>query len=868
MAEITPMMKQYLKIKEKNRDCILFFRLGDFYEMFADDARTASRELDLTLTTRDRNKDKEDKIPMCGVPYHSAEAYIARLVARGYKVAICEQTEDPAQAKGLVERQIVRVVTPGTVVESSMLEGARNNYFACAYGRESSFAVAFCDISTGEFDATACQDLDALRNELGRFSPREALLGGDLRENSELRRLLTDQLDCSLDDADLALFQLGACEALLEEQFQKPLDELRIANQSDVILASGALLARLRERQMAAIPHVSRFTYYFSNAYLEMDLTARNNLELTQTIRAKEKRGSLLWVLDKTKTAMGSRMLRGWMEKPLVDPALIDRRLDAVDEMLGKTIAREETICQLRNLPDFERIMARVVTGSAKAGDLLSLAQGAAQLPGLKAALEPFTKSCLQSLALELDPLTDLQQLIESAICDDPPPTLRDGGVIRDGYNEELDRLRKIMNGSKDLLLEIEARERERTGIKNLRIGYNRVFGYYLEISKGQAHLAPKDYIRKQTLTTGERYITDELKELEDAILNAKERSLRLENDLYAQLCERLAKQAARVQEASQRIARIDVLACFASVAADNRYCRPVVDESGCIDIEEGRHPVVEQMLKNDMFVPNSTHMSPRAERAVIITGPNMAGKSTYMRQVALIVLLAQMGSFVPAKSARIGVVDKIFTRIGASDDLSSGQSTFMVEMAEMAAILKHATSRSLLILDEIGRGTSTYDGMAIARAILEHVSDRRRLGAKTLFATHYHELADAMDGAEGVKNYNVAVKKRGGEITFLRRIIPGAADNSFGVDVAKMAGLPESVIRRGHEILKELESGQDAPSGAKAAQSAPADAQVSMLDLQAGEICQRLSRISPEALTPIEALNILYQLKQLLPKE
>ena len=863
----TPMMKQYLEIKEKNKDCIVFFRLGDFYEMFSDDAQTASRELDLTLTTRDRSKEKADadKVPMCGVPYHSAESYIGRLVAKGYKVAICEQTEDPALAKGLVKRDIVRVITPGTVTESSMLEGTCNNYFGCAYGVDDSYAVAFCDISTGEFYATACPDMDAVRNEMGRFLPREALLGGLPLDDYPLRQLLTDELACVLDQGEQAMFDLDHCEEILVDQFG-PIENLGVSGQPTVIIAAGALVARLRERQKAAIPHVRRFEYYLTATYLEMDLSARRNLELTQTIRSKEKRGSLLWVLDKTRTPMGSRMLRSWMEKPLIDTVPIERRLRAVAELVENTIPREEAICNLRNLPDFERIMARVVTGSATGNDLLSFAQGASYLPDLKLALQKMQTPELRETELEIDPMDDMRTLIESAICDSPPNHLRDGGVIRDGYNEELDRLRKVMHGGRGMLADIEARERARTGIKNLRVSYNRVFGYYIEISKGQLNMVPDDYTRKQTLTTGERFVTDELKELENTIVNAKERSVQLENELYNELCKKLSRDAVRVQNTCHQIARADVLCCFATVAVANNYCRPKVDASGQIDIEQGRHPVVEQMLQHNMFVPNDTHLSLTGDRTAIITGPNMAGKSTYMRQVALIVLMAQMGCFVPAKSARVGIVDQIFTRIGASDDLAAGQSTFMVEMSEMASILKHATSRSLLILDEIGRGTSTYDGMAIARAVLEHVNNRKKLGAKTLFATHYHELAAAAEGMDGVRNFNVAVKKRGGEITFLRRIVEGAADNSFGVDVAKMAGLPESIIKRGREILRELEAGNlELPPKQPAA---PQSAQVSMLDLQNDEVCKRLAALSVDTLTPIEALNELYQLKQLLAHE
>lgn len=864
MADVTPMMKQYLEIKEQNKDCLLFFRLGDFYEMFSDDAKIASHELDLTLTTRDRSKEKsaEDRVPMCGVPYHSAESYIGRLVARGYKVAICEQLEDPSKAKGLVKRDIVRIVTPGTVTESSMLEETKNNYFACIYGEDGAYGISFCDISTGEFYATACADMDHLRNELGRFAPSEALLGGAAAEDMELRSLLTERLGCCLDQEQSALFDEKNCEQVLLRQFGSPAEELGVGGQRRVIIACGALLEELRAMQKSDISHVRTLEYYMASKYMELDLAARRNLELTQTLRSKEKRGSLLWVIDKTHTAMGSRMLRSWMEKPLLSPADINRRSGAVEELVQKTIPREELICLLKTVTDMERVTARIVTGTANGRDLLSLSSGAARLPDIRRTLEQFSAPLLQTIFREWDALEDLKQLIDVALVDDPPFTVREGGMIRAGYNAEVDRLREVMSGGRGMLTEIETREKERTGIKNLRVGYNRVFGYYIEVAKGQIDLVPKDYIRKQTLANGERYITEELKELENTILTSKDRVTLLEYELFNALREHLAQDAPRVQDTSRQIAILDCLCSFATIAVDNGYCRPEVDLSGEIEISGGRHPVVEKMLKHNMFVPNDTHLSTDGERVAIITGPNMAGKSTYMRQVALIVLLAQMGSFVPARAARIGIVDQIFTRIGASDDLSSGQSTFMVEMTEMAEIIKHATPRSLLILDEIGRGTSTFDGMAIARAVLEYVANRKKLGAKTLFATHYHELTDIEGSLDGVRNYNIAVKKRAGDIVFLRRIVPGATDDSFGVDVAKLAGLPEIIVQRGREILRELEAG--APVRQSAAKPR-AEEQLSMEDLHDGEIRRRLAAVAVETLTPIEAMNLLYELKQLL---
>ena len=861
MAELTPMMRQYLEMKERNPGCLLFFRLGDFYEMFAEDAKVAARELDLTLTTRDRGKEKADQTPMCGVPFHSAESYIARLVAKGYKVAICEQMEDPALAKGLVKREIVRVVTPGTVTESSMLDERKNNYFACVYGEGTGFGLCFCDISTGRFTATAAGDSERAVDELGCYQPAELLLGGRAAEDGTLQEALRTRVPCCVEQGEEALFAFDLARKQVEHQFSASLEALGLAGAPAVTRAAGALLATLKKNQRGELPHVRTLELTAANRYLELDLTARRNLELTETLRTGEKRGSLLWVLDKTKTAMGGRLLRTWLEKPLAMPAPILRRQEAVAELVENTVAREELIHQLREVTDLERIMARIVTGSCTSRDFRQLATGLAPLPALREGLSVFRSQRLQELFAAMPDLEPLRQEIDSAIVDDPPFTVREGGMIREGYSQEIDRLRDIMSGGKETLAEIEAAEKARTGIKNLRVGYNRVFGYYIEVAKGQVSLVPATYIRKQTLANGERYITPELKELEDTILNAKERVFTLEYELFSQLRDHIAAQAPAVQAAANAAAQADVLSCFAAVAVDHDYCRPEVDFSGEISIEAGRHPVVEQMLRGKMFVPNDTHLSTEGCRAAIITGPNMAGKSTYMRQVALIVLLAQLGSFVPARSARVGVVDRIFTRIGASDDLAAGQSTFMVEMQEVADILAHATSRSLLVLDEIGRGTSTYDGMAIARAVLEYAADRKTLGAKTLFATHYHELTALENTLEGVKNFNISVKKRGDEMIFLRKIVPGGADRSYGVEVARMAGLPPKVVERARKLLKELEAGKAA---APAASAAPQD-QVSLGDMDALAIRDRLAKITVETLTPIEAMNLLYELRQMI---
>ena len=862
MAELTPMMRQYMEMKERNPGCLLFFRLGDFYEMFAEDAKLASKELDLTLTTRDRGKDKEDQTPMCGVPFHSAESYIARLVAKGYKVAICEQMEDPALAKGLVKRDIIRVVTPGTVTESSMLDERKNNYFACAYGEAGAFGLCFCDISTGAFHAMVAENADRAVDELGCYQPSELLLGGRAADDEILCEALRTRIPCCVENGEPALFDYDQAAALLLQQFGKDVEALGLGEARPVVQAAGALLLTLKKNQKTELPHVRTLEFSQSSRFLELDLTARRNLELTETMRAGEKRGSLLWVLDKTKTAMGGRLLRSWLEKPLMSPAQIKKRQDAVAELVDHTVEREELIHLLKDVTDLERVMARIATGTCTCRDFRQLSNGLAPLPGLAAALAPFESPLLRDVRESLPDLQPLKDEIDRAIVDDPPFTIREGGMIRPGYSEEIDQLRDIMSGGKDTMTAIEVREKERTGIKNLRVGYNRVFGYYIEVAKGQVSLVPADYIRKQTLTNGERYITPELKELEDTILNAKDRVVSLEYDLFLKLRTYLADHGAAVQAAANAAALADVLSSFAALAVDNDYCRPEVDFSNEIQIEGGRHPVVEQVLRGKMFVPNDTKLGTPDCQVAIITGPNMAGKSTYMRQVALIVLLAQMGSFVPAKSARIGVVDRLFTRIGASDDLAAGQSTFMVEMEEVAEILNRATPRSLLILDEIGRGTSTYDGMAIARAVLEFVADRKTLGAKTLFATHYHELTVLEETLEGVKNFNISVRKRGDEMIFLRKIVPGGADKSYGVEVAKLAGLPSKVVERARKILKELEQGQ-IPQTAAAPKAA--DEQVSILDLDALAIRDRLAKITVETLTPIEAMNVLYELRQMI---
>ncbi len=861
--ELTPMKRQYNKIKSENPNSILFFRLGDFYEMFDEDARIASRELDLTLTTRDRNKPKEEQTPMCGVPFHSVDNYIARLVSKGYKVAICEQVEDPAQAKGIVERDITRIVTPGTVTESCMLEESKNNYMGCLFGGENRYGLAFCDVSTGAFFVTVCADAPSAASELGRFAPSEVIRFGENVREDVLDDALFHRLNCCVNEGAKDIPSLEDCQNHLQSHFGQTLAQLGLTGLDEAALAAGVLLRTLQFVQKNDLMHIRQLQYYTTGRFMELDLDARRNLELTETLRSKEKKGTLLWVLDKTHTAMGGRMLRSWLEKPLMDPAEITRRQKAVEELVNHTVIRGELVEALKDVSDLERVTTRIVTGTVNCRDLLGLARGLHALPLVKAQLQSMESTLLVRLNQEIDDLTDCADLIEGTIVDEPPLTVREGGIIRRGANAEVDQLRDIMDGGAGTIAAIEASERERTGIRTLKVGYNRVFGYYIEVSKSFVDQVPQEYIRKQTLANCERYITQELKELENQVLTAKDRLTALEYQVFTQLREFLVSQATRIQVSAAAVAVADALCSLATVAVQKNYCCPQITLDNEISITEGRHPVVEQGLKDSLFVPNDTYLDNKSNQVCIITGPNMAGKSTYMRQVALIVIMAQMGSFVPARSAKIGLVDQVFTRIGASDDLASGQSTFMVEMSEVASILKHATAKSLLILDEIGRGTSTYDGMSIARAVLEYAASPRYLGAKTLFATHYHELSTIEDELPNVKNYNIAVKKRGDQMTFLRKIIPGAADDSYGIEVAKLAGIPNAVIRRAREILAQLETeGAPIPTHVTAQ---PEQDQMSMLDLGAQQLAEALKKINVETLTPIEAMNELYKLKQLI---
>ncbi len=863
MAEITPMMKQYLEIKEQNKDSILFFRLGDFYEMFNEDAQLASRELDLTLTTRDRGKAAEDQTPMCGIPYHSSDAYIARLIAKGYKVAICEQTEDPALAKGLVKRDIIRVITPGTVIDSACLDDRRGNFLCGIFLDGQNAGAAFCDMTTGHTHVTAFsgdERAEHLYNELSRFSPAEAVLSAGAYDNGELVEYLRDKLSCAVERGENR-FELKACEKAIRAQFGEEHFASLPRNNPAAALALGALLSYLHETQKTDLSYIKDLEYYEQGRFMELDLSARRNLELTETIRAKEKRGSLLWVLDKTKTPMGGRLLRTWVERPLLSPVQIRRRLGAVEELVGDNVLRSELICCLREIGDMQRLVSRAVYGSANGRDLHALALCCAQLPQLTALLQNVHSAALRDIA-QMDTLADLCARIDRAICDEPPFSVREGGILRTGYSEEVDRLRNVRDHGAQTVAELEQRERERTGAKKLKVGYNKVFGYYIDIpnSAGITEL-PEDYIRKQTLVSSERYFTHELKELENTLLTARERIAELEYQLFNEVRQLVADEVARVQAAADAVARLDALCSLAETAVKNNYVCPEVDLSRTLDIREGRHPVVEQAQKDSLFVPNDTFLNDADDRVAIVTGPNMAGKSTYMRQTALIVLMAQMGSFVPAKSAVIGVVDRVFTRIGASDDLAAGQSTFMVEMSEMANILRHATAQSLLILDEIGRGTSTYDGMAIARAVLEYCADPRRLGAKTMFATHYHELTALEQTLPGVRNYNITAKKQGGTLLFLRKIVAGAADDSYGIEVAKLAGVPDTIITKAKTYLRELESGAAQP--AAPAHPAQDDAQMTLGDAAGDVIAEQLRAIDLNTITPLEAMRLLFELQQ-----
>ncbi len=868
MNKLSPMMRQYLEVKEQHRDQILFFRLGDFYEMFFEDALLVSKELELTLTGRECGL--SERAPMCGVPYHSAESYIDRLIKRGYKVAICEQMENPSLAKGLVKREITRVVTPGTLIDSSLLEEGSNNYLCCVCWQKEGCGLAFADVSTGEMNVTQLPGGDSgpVLGELGKFAPREVVFNEGLLDQPKITAFMKEKLSCTADILPEELFSAAAAQLEILRQFKaKNLTSLGLVEMPAAVAALGALLAYLRQTQRVGLERIQEIHLYSDKQFMRLDLTARRNLELTETIRGRERRGTLLWVLDKTRTSMGKRLMRSWIEQPLISAALINKRLNAVEELTRQSILVDRLTGQLTGVYDMERLMTKIVYGNASPRDITALGAAMMRLPGLRELLGDAASSGLQEIFAAIDPLTDMAELIAAAIDDEPPITLKDGGVIRPGYDPKLDEVRYLSDHMKEIIADIEAREREATGIKGLKVGFNRVFRYYIEVTKSYLSQVPDTYIRKQTLANCERYITQELKELETRVLTAQEEILALESRLFEEVRAALAGELGRIQSTAAAVARLDVLCSLAAVAMSGGYTRPIVDLSDEIIITDGRHPVVEEILSGAPFVPNDTALNGGENQIAIITGPNMAGKSTYMRQVALIVLMAQMGSFVPAGYAKIGIVDGIFTRVGASDDLSSGQSTFMVEMSEVAAILKNATQKSLLILDEIGRGTSTFDGMSIARAVLEFIADQKKLGAKTLFATHYHELTELEDTIPCVKNYNVAVKKRGEEITFLRRILPGGADDSYGIEVSKLAGIPNWVIHRAYEVLEGLEnSGQVAEAKISTrAKAQPEAQQMFFVDEGMETARRRIREADVDTLTPLEALNLLYELKKLL---
>ncbi len=857
--ELSPMMQQYNQIKAENEDSIVFFRVGDFYEMFFEDAKKASEELELVLTGKECGL--EERAPMCGVPFHSCEAYIARLIEKGYKVAICEQTENPATAKGLVKREIIRTITPGTVFEDNMLEEGKNNYLASIVILDSEIGVCFTDASTGECHATYFPKDDfqnKIIDEISRFSPREILIQTDFAIKAPIvAQYLNDNFTGLLTIREDKSFNTEITEGLICKCYNiLSVENIGIETNSAISSAFGAVLDYLYETGVNGRITVNGVNVYTDNQFMRLDTSAVRNLELCETMRTKSKRGSLLWVLDKTKTPMGKRLIRNWVLQPLLNISTINLRLNALEELVSNVILRGEIIENLFGIRDIERIMTKVVYGSANARDLLTLSSTAQKFPNLKNLLLGVNSKMLKGICQDIDTLEDIVELINSSISDKAPLTLREGGIIKDGYNQLVDTLRHDMNCGASVLAEIEAKERERTGIKNLRVRYNKVFGYYIEVTNSFLDKVPEDYIRKQTLTNAERFITEELKEIEKRVLTAKDKIVQVEYELFDEIRKNIASHVIRFQKTASAIANLDVCTSLAYISSENHYCRPLVNNSGTILIKSGRHPVVEQVIKMP-FVANDTYLNMTDDRCAIITGPNMAGKSTYMRQTAIITLMAQMGCFVPAESAEIGLVDAIFTRVGASDDLASGQSTFMVEMSEVASILKHATKHSLLILDEIGRGTSTFDGMSIARSVLEYVADKRKLGAKALFATHYHELTAMEEQLNGVRNYNIAVKKRGDDITFLRRIIRGGADRSYGIEVAKLSGIPSSVIERAKEILQETET----QGIITYKTNGNPDMQLS-LEMQNGvDIIKELNSIDVNTLTPIEAMQILFDI-------
>ena len=861
---MTPMMEQYFEIKKQYTDYILFYRLGDFYEMFFDDAILASRELELTLTGRDCGE--AERAPMCGVPFHSSEGYVGTLVSRGYKVAICEQTEDPALAKGLVKREVIRVVTPGTVIEGNLLSETKNNYLCAIFMGENDCGVAFADVSTARVSATYfCGDemLNKLRNELGTYAPSEVVFNLSASKLPEIADFIRSNLGAMLNDNRPTQFQYEESRRRVQSHFSDSIKDGDLENKA-LVSALGALLAYIEETQKKDISYIKDLTIYNYGQYLEMDINTRRNLELVQTMRTKEKKGSLLYVLDKTVSAAGARMLTQWVEHPLLRISDIIKRQNAVEELMNNFILREEIRELLSNVLDIERLVTRIVYGTANARDLRAVANTVKILPELKELLFACRSDELSGLCSELETLDDIYQKINVAICENPPASIREGGMISDGFNSDVDYLRSVMTDGKSWIARVAESERERTGIRTLKIGYNKVFGYYIEVSKSFVDSVPEDYIRKQTLANGERYITQELKDMEATILGASDKLQTLEYEIFCEVRQYVADNSARLQRVAALLARLDVYQSLATVAFKNKYIRPEVDKSDVISIKDGRHPVVEQFVKDSYFVPNDAELDTTKNRLMLITGPNMAGKSTYMRQVAIIVVMAQIGSFVPANEARIGVIDKLFTRVGASDDLASGQSTFMLEMNEVAYILRNATKQSLIIYDEVGRGTSTFDGMSIARAIIEYTNGKK-IGAKTLFATHYHELTSMEDEFEGIVTYNIAAKKRGDNITFLRKIVRGSTDDSYGIEVAKLAGIPNEVIKRAREVLASVERTAKAIGESNAKPKEVDDTLISIDDFVNEQIIEELKAVDINTLSPYEAMSFLFNLQKRL---
>ena len=875
---LTPMMKQYMQTKEEYKDCILFYRLGDFYEMFFDDALTASKELEITLTGK--NCGLEERAPMCGIPYHAVDSYLNRLVSKGYKVAICEQVEDPKIAKGIVKREVIRVVTPGTNLDTQGLDETKNNYIMCIVYMADRYGLSVADVTTGEYLVTELDSQTKLMDELYKFMPSEIVCNEAFYMSGLDLDDLKNRLHMAIYSLEAWYFDDALCRETLQEHFKvASLEGIGLSDYECGMIASGALLKYLEETQKNSLSHMSRLTRYATGNYMVLDSATRRNLELVETLREKQKRGSLLWVLDKTKTAMGARTLRKYVEQPLIDKESIVKRLDAVAELKDNAICREEIREYLNPVYDLERLVGKITYQSANPRDLIAFQSSLSMLPSVKCILKDMESDLLKEIYEELDPLEELCDLVGRAIQEEPPLAMKEGGIIKDGYNEEVDRLRKAKSEGKNWLADLETKEREKTGIKNLRIRYNKVFGYYLEVTNSFKDLVPDYYTRKQTLANAERYIIPELKELEDTILGAEDKLCALEYELYCEVRNTIAAELTRIQRTAKAVAKLDVIASLALVAERNNYVRPKINEKGVIDIRDGRHPVVEKMIPNDMFIANDTYLDDKKQRISIITGPNMAGKSTYMRQAALIVLMAQLGSFVPASSANIGLVDRIFTRVGASDDLASGQSTFMVEMNEVANILRNATSKSLLILDEIGRGTSTFDGLSIAWAVVEYISNSKLLGAKTLFATHYHELTELEGKISNVNNYCIAVKEKGDDIVFLRKIVKGGADKSYGIQVAKLAGVPDPVINRAKEIVEELVTADItgkvkdiAVQGSETKKKTQKKldevdlTQFSLFDtVKDDDVLNELKELDISHMTPMDAMNKLYQLQNKL---